>query len=172
MRLLPLTVIVLAAAAGTAFAAAAVPFAGKPGLWQVTSQMSGATLPPSARAHLTPQQQTQMLAAMSQANVAKECLTAADFAKAMTSGREGSSDCARTVVSQSPTAMSLHVECKGAHVSSVGTFNVAFISPTAFRGTVSMQLTMQGRQPQNITTTISGTWLGADCGHIKPGESE
>ncbi len=41
------------------------------------------------------------------------------------------------------------------------------LSPTNFKGTFKMSETDQGKT-MNVNGTMTGKWLGADCGTVKP----
>jgi hypothetical protein len=161
--------------------AAAMPLAVKTGLWEVTvkGEVQGqAAIPPAALAHMTPEQRAQIQARMNSAGGAhtfKECVTQAElqkgFSVANRGPHQGSHDCSQTVVSSSGARLEAHIDCKSGNNHSFGTVRFSAADQGSVNGVVDMTVETQGRT-MTVKSTISGHWLGADCGTVKPGQIE
>ncbi len=146
------------------------------GLWEVTStgQTSGAPPIPTAQLDaLPPAQRARIEAAMSAAmaasnkpHVYKECVTAESLQRGLNPDPQMANNCKQTVVSSSPTAMEVQIECTGRQ-KTTGTVSFETSGPAAMSGTVDMTVT-DGTHTMNVTRQLQGKWLGADCGTVKP----
>lgn len=161
------------AAAATASAANLVPLSVRPGLWQMTVQTSGLPgIPPEALARMTPQQKARIQAQMAAANgprTFRQCVTAEELRKGWDWNRSSGDRCTRTVVSSTPAAMAMRIQCTGRNATTTGSIQFAAAGPAAVRGKVEFQVTTSGRTT-TMKSTMNGQWLGADCAGIKPGE--
>jgi len=148
-----------------------------PGLWQVTStgEVSGAPpIPQEQLAKLSPAQRAKvaaaMAAAMGSANkpiVFKQCVTAESLQRGFEPDpKMGPNSCTETVVSSTPTAMDLQIECTGPQKAS-GTVHFEAATPAAFAGKVDITVT-DGSHTMKVSRTLQGEWQGADCGNVKP----
>ncbi len=174
-----LRILSLALAASVCWAAASqaapVSLNLKYGLWEITSAgtTSGAPpIPAAALANLPPAQkakiQAAMAAAMASANTPhtyKSCVTAESIQRGF-KDPELSNGCTETVVSSSPTDMEVKIACTGRHQMS-GTVHFQASSPEAMNGTVDMTLA-DGGNSMKVNRQISGKWVSADCGNVKP----
>ena len=149
-----------------------------PGLWETTvqSQMSGMPpipqadldkMPPQARARL----QSMMANEMGKPVVTKSCLTQADIDKGFADAGRSTQDCTRSLVSGSGSEQVFNMTCKGKSAQTSGTFRISAQSPTAVSGVFDMATTGNG-QTMKMHMTLTGRWLSADCGKIKPGEPD
>ena len=169
---LALTASVCWAAAGQA---APVSLNLKYGLWEVTSvgTTSGAPpIPPAALANLTPAQKAKMQAAIAAAMASsskphtyKSCITAESIQHGFRDP-DLSNGCTETVVSSTPTDMQVNLACTGRHPMT-GTFHFQTSSPEAMSGTVEVNVA-GGGNTMKVNRQISGKWVAADCGDVKP----
>ncbi len=169
---LALTATLISAAASQA---ATVSLNLKYGLWEITS--AGTTsgvpqVPAAALANLTPAQKAKMQAAIAAAMASagkphtyKSCVTAESLQRGF-SDPELSNGCTETVVSSTPTDMQVKIACTGRHPMQ-GTFHFQASSPEAIDGTVDMAVT-EGGSAMKVNRQISGKWVAADCGDVKP----
>jgi hypothetical protein len=82
--------------------------------------------------------------------------------------------CAHEVRPQSRTSMEIAIECAslGEHGGSGhGVFKWTAPSPETMSGVITMTMT-QGAQTMTTHVTVTGRWLGADCGSVKPRQAE
>ncbi len=147
----------------------------KYGLWEVTSTgtTSGAPpIPAADLANLTPAQKAKMTAALAVAMAAsnkphtyKSCVTAESIQRGF-KDPELSNGCTQTVAASTPTSMEVQIACTGRHQMS-GTVHFDAPSPQAMNGTIDMTVS-EGGNVMKINRQISGKWLAADCGSVKP----
>jgi hypothetical protein len=141
----------------------------KPGLWEQTmsTEMSGmpqltpeqlAKLPPAARAAMAG------MAGGVQSFTTKVCHTKESLADARSYGRQDNS-CTSKVTSMSATRIEVHTECTG-RMKGTGDFVLDRVDAehTKMTGT----LKGEGDRPVNTKMSITGKWLSADCGDVKP----
>ncbi len=150
----------------------------KTGLWEttVTMQASGLptmpNIPPDALARMTPDQQARFKAMMGgmsggQPTTVKSCLTKEKLANGFRpDSTEDRSNCRKTVLSSSATAMVMTVSCTEEHGSVNGTFHMEALGHDAMSGTSHIVSVSSGRTI-TIDGKIQGKWLGADCGDVK-----
>jgi hypothetical protein len=161
----------------------------KPGLWETTtvSQSPGAPAISAEqqaqmdkmRASLSPEMRAKLEAAQkkSQANAAaphvrKSCVTQEDLNKplAMDGGRDDGK-CTKTVLKSTSSVQEVRVDCKSDRYNSSGTIKLKASNSENWSGTLETVLTPVGQgSPMTIRTNVSGKWLGADCGDVKPHE--
>jgi hypothetical protein len=159
----------------------------KPGLWETTtvSQSQGApAIPPEQqaqmdkmRASMSPEMRARIEAAQKKAqanagapHVRKSCLTREDLNKPL-SFDEGKDDgkCTKTVLKSTASVQEVRVDCKGDRYNSTGTIRVTASNSENWSGTLETTLTPVGKgAPMTVKTNMSGKWLGADCGDVKP----
>ena len=145
------------------------------GLWEMSSAgtISGAPpIPAADLAKLSPAQRAQMAAVMAAAMGAankprtfKSCITADSLQRGF-KDPEISNGCSETVLSSTSTDMEVKVACTGRHQMD-GTFHFQAASPDAVNGTIDMSV-MEGGNTMKINRTITGQWVSADCGKVKP----
>lgn len=144
----------------------------KMGLWEITSTMNiGGEMPMMDTSKMTPEQKAQMDAAMksmvgAHTNVQKTCVTRETFDKSnfMMSDQPGMT-CKQTVSTNTRSVLDAKVVCTGEHSMTVQ-MHVDALSPTAFKGSMSSSATEQGKT-MKVDGTMTGKWLGADCGNVK-----
>lgn len=147
----------------------------KYGLWAITTTGTSSGAPPvpaADLANLTPAQRAKVAAAMAAAMGAankphtyKSCITAASLQRGFKEP-DLSNGCTQTILSSTPTDMQVKVACTGRHPMK-GTFHFQASSPEAIAGTVDMTVSEGGRS-MKVNRQISGKWLAADCGTVKP----
>lgn len=142
----------------------------KMGLWEMTSTMSmSGDMPGVDMSKMTPEQQAQMKAAMSQmANkpeTTKSCLTKEKFENGqMMSERQ---NCKQTLVANTASAYDVKVECAEKDGTTTnGRFHFEAPTSDTVHGTIETTSVSRGRT-MNMKGTITGKWLGADCGAVK-----
>jgi hypothetical protein len=139
------------------------------GLWEMTSvtQMSGDI--PMDMSKMTPEQQAQMKAAMAgmmnkpMTNTAQNCLTKEKFDQGKFA--EDEKDCKQTVITNTETTYSFKQVCTGDQARTV-TMTFTAPSPTSVNGKFEGTVSQQGKT-MNISGTMTGKYIGADCGKIK-----
>lgn len=151
-----------------------------PGLWEHTMKMKsagGEMEKAQAEMHkqmaaMPPEQRKQMEQAMggrgmamgAQGTSVKVCLTKEQAARAAEPRMQG--DCTRQDVQRSGNTMKFKFACTKPQPSS-GEGEMTFPSDKAYTGKTSVTTQVKG-QPQQMNMEMSGKWLGADCGEVKP----
>ncbi len=148
----------------------------KPGLWEITSTGTSSGTPPipdDVLARMSPDQRAKfeasMQAAMAQANaphVVKSCITEKQLEQGPDFGGGDSKSCKQTIVTQTSTAMEVHMECSGEQKMS-GTLRYQAVSSEAVSGSTDMVVT-NGTKTMSSKHNMQGKWLGSDCGSVKP----
>jgi hypothetical protein len=142
----------------------------KLGLWETTvTTKIGGDVPGMDMSKLTPEQQAQMQQAMKQfmgshTVTNKTCLTKDQLDKANFLGKD-EPNCKTTISKNTSTVMEGHQVCTGDDARTVD-LHFEAASPTSVNGTFKSTATSQGKT-MNVDGTITGRWLGADCGNIK-----
>lgn len=142
----------------------------KTGLWEITSvtQFSGVLpLPKELREKMTPEQ-LKAIAEQTKANAAdgpardtsQECITEKDLEQPFQAA--DTRDCKQTIVTSTRTAQELRFVCEGEYKGG-GVMKVSTPTPETMKGTVDLKLG-EGPDPFTLKGTLSGRWLGADCG--------
>ena len=167
-----------AASAATAFGAHAQTQAS--GLWEhtfkLTSQggeMEKAQAQMQAQLAAMPPEQRQKIEAMmkgrgvtmgAQGTTAKFCLTQEQSAKPAEPQMAG--DCKQTDMSRSGNTMRYRFACTSPQRVS-GEGQVTYAGDKAYTGKSTVTTQVNG-QPQQMGMDMTGQWLGADCGDVKP----
>jgi hypothetical protein len=154
----------------------------KPGLWEFThqSEVNGrppipddllAKMPPEARARMEAARQGRggPGPGAGAGRTTRQCITDRDLDRGFRADDERQ-HCTHKIRSQTRTSMEVAIECAdiGEHGGSGhGTFKWTAPSPEAMAGTVDMTMT-QGAETMTTHIKITGRWLGADCGDVKP----
>ncbi len=74
--------------------------------------------------------------------------------------------CTQEVLQRSSTSMRLKFNCEGPPPTQ-GEGEFTLTSPTRYRGNARVQ-TLLGGRTENVTMAVTGTWLAAECGTLKP----
>jgi hypothetical protein len=153
----------------------------KPGLWEQTMTMEMTGMP--AMPQMTPEQLAQMPPAMRarmegmmqggpQTITSKVCQTKESLADAQAYARQQNS-CTSKVTSMSATKVEYHTDCTGRFKGS-GDFVVERLDAEhtkttgVIKGVSSMGKKADSEQPITQKMTITGKWVSADCGDVKP----
>jgi hypothetical protein len=153
----------------------------KPGLWEVTTSRNSTGTPmtseqksqkDAAMAKMSPEMRAQVeamqkdrKAKQGQAHVIKSCVTQEDLNNP--NFFDGGSNCTRKVLKSTSTMQEVQVSCTmGTHTSN-GTIHIEAPTPVAWTGTMDTTMVVSGRD-MKAQTNMSGKWLGADCGDVKP----
>lgn len=138
----------------------------KPGQWEstMTMQTSGDTpVPPQVLATLNDQQRAKMEEQLKPRTLTrKTCVKRETLDKPLNMGYEDKA-CSRTLVSSSANKQEIHVECGRQTAKSSGSIRVEAVDSENFKGVIEMSV-MRGDQSTNITSIITGHWIGAACG--------
>ncbi len=153
--------------------------AAKPGLWEFTHQNTNSgmpPIPPEALAKMPPEALARMQAQMQHpgAITNRSCITEQDLDRGFNPDDRPGSHCKTNVVSRSSTAMEIAIDCADLgkdHGSGHGTAKFQAAGPEAMNGTVDMTITM-GDKTMTHHSQITGRWLGADCGDVKPNRKQ
>jgi hypothetical protein len=174
--------LVVAALAAATFAAGASAQNLKPGLWEVTNNMKGgggemekqmaqmqrelASMPPEQRKmmeEMMAKQGMKMGAGGSRGMSVKQCMTKEMVERNEMPAQQG--DCRTTKQQRSGNVMKFSVACT--NPPSTGEGQVTFVSPEAYTMKMAVNSGAGGRSDM-MNMEISGKWLSADCGSVKP----
>lgn len=150
----------------------------KTGLWEMTS--TGKTkgkpvsmLPAEALEHLTPGQRAMINSAMSKGmkhveerRVSKQCVTEKTLKRGIKLDDKPGKGCKETLVSNTAKVMEMRLHCSGSPRGD-GNYRFEAVSREEVRGTMTMKVSSD-RNSITIKRTMSGRWLGPDCGNVKP----
>jgi hypothetical protein len=157
----------------------------KPGLWEVTSKTDAKGAPPISAAQreemekqlaqLSPENRAKAEAAMKAAQarqgqpvVRKSCITKEDLSKPLAfDGGRGDGSCTRTILKSTSSVQEVRLDCTNNAHKSGGTLRIVATNPEAWSGTLDGSASDTGGA-MTLKSTVSGKWLGADCGSIKP----
>ncbi len=125
----------------------------KPGLWEVTAQMSMSG---------GPQGMPQMPPRTTQV-----CVTQAMIDKyGGPYSNPPNSQCQMTNMSVTPAGMSANLTCAG-HGNMTGTVQMTFVDAETTKTTVQMSMAM-GANTMNMTMESTAKYKGPDCGSVQP----
>jgi hypothetical protein len=164
----------LIAATGVAVVLAQAPALDvKMGLWEMTtSSVVGGQTPAIDTSKMTPEQRARVETAMqgmmgAHTNVAKSCMTREKFDRSsfMATDEPGSA-CKQTITTNTRSTLEGTMSCTGEHPTT-GQIHIDALSSTNVKATIKMSETNQGKT-MNVNLTMTGKWLSADCGTVKP----
>lgn len=149
-----------------------------PGLWEVISvpKASGdMPMSPEEMAQIPPAQRARIMATMrsvfSTPRKMKECMTPEKLAQGFKVGPENDS-CTSSVVSNTASGMEVRTTCSaGERGLQSADFKFHASGMTNVAGTTHMVFARGGRS-MTVDSTITGRWLGADCGTVTDVEVE
>ncbi|HWH82484.1 MAG TPA: DUF3617 domain-containing protein [Burkholderiaceae bacterium] len=124
-----------------------------------------AALPPEQRAQMEAMMASRGVKIGAQGTSAKYCLSKEQAAKPA-EPHLNSADCTRQDVTRSGNTMKFRFECSRPQPVK-GDGEMTFTSDKAYSGRSNV-VTQMGGQPQQMAMEMSGQWLSADCGDIKP----
>lgn len=167
--------------AAMAFAALAVSAQTQaPGLWQHSMNVKSqggeaeaamadmqkqlAAMPPEQRKQIEQAMASRGVTMGAQGSTAKVCITKEDAARAAEPKLPG--DCTRQDVQRSGNTMKFKFECTKPRRSS-GEGEMTFVSDKAYTGKTTVTTDVGGKS-QQMTMEMSGKWLSAECGDVKP----
>ena len=131
---------------------------------QAEMQKQLAAMPPAERQKIETMMASRGVKMGASGTSVKVCLTKEQAAKPAEPRMTG--DCKQSDVKRSGNIMSYKFACtKPQPVSGEG--QVSYVSDKAYTGRSSMTTQVAG-QPQQMTMEMSGKWLAADCGDVKP----
>jgi hypothetical protein len=140
-----------------------------PGLWEITIQSDQMRQQPQ----MSPQQAEQMrkmgITVPETRNggmVMKVCYTKELLEKSAIPASQNEHECKPTNMSRNGNSFTSEVVCNGPNMKGTGTSS-GTMSNTSYQITTSFTGTMGG-QPANHKSQMSGNYLGADCGNVKP----
>jgi hypothetical protein len=146
------------------------------GLWEVTSQgeTSGMPpIPPEALAHMTPEQQQKVKAAMAEAigrsgqpTVTRACITQQQLDRGLHFSPREQPNCKQTTLNTSAHTMDAHMICTGEQRAN-GNLHVEATDRHAITGDFDF-VSSDGKNTITIKRTLAGKWLSSDCGTVKP----
>lgn len=147
----------------------------KPGLWQISSdrQVDGQKAPDLGEhmKKMSPEMRKRMEANMKQHGVdmsggagnMKMCMTRESLDQGRWQGEEG--NCKTDFTSRTASSWKWRSSCSQPPSQTEG--EASFAGPEAYTVKSSTTMTMQG-QTRVTKMVMSGKWLGADCGDLKP----
>lgn len=159
----------LVVAAGASLAATA--HAMRPGLWEITSQMSGGGMP--AMPAMSDAQRKQMEAAGIRmpgaaggpmTMVVKQCITKEQAAKQQPpqSDEDRRQRCEQKDVKTSGNTVTWKIECTGEQ-KMTGTGSITYQGEESYKGESTFNMQDARRGATTMKQTYSGKWLGAAC---------
>ncbi|MDN4052230.1 DUF3617 domain-containing protein [Massilia sp. YIM B02763] len=169
----------------TLFAACALPASAqtiKPGLWDLSSQFSSPdkqvqsamNAAQQTMQNMSPEQRAQMETLLRQNGVqldigsggavrTKVCVTREMAERKEFPMQRG--DCTQKYTQLPGNRGSIAFSCSKPKVSGQG--EIAMVSDTSYRANMRVTSEQQGHS-QVVDTNVTGTWVGADCGGLKP----
>ena len=151
-----------------------------PGLWEHTLKLDAqnaethsmpaqmqaqlAAMPPEQRKKIEEMMKSRGVTMGAQGTTVKFCLTKEQAAKPADPRMPG--DCKQNDVKRSGNAMSYRFTCTTPQPVS-GEGRVTFDGDKAYTGRSTVTTQVKG-QPQSTSIDMSGKWLAADCGDVKP----
>ena len=145
----------------------------KLGLWEntIVTNIGGMAMPQVDTSKMPPEQAAKIAAAMKgmggQPVTEKHCLTKEDLANdSFMMPKDNKMTCTRTVTTNTKATFAADVNCTGERAVK-GQINVESLDGgNAFKGAMKMATT-SGAQTINVNMTMSGKYLGPDCGDVK-----
>jgi Protein of unknown function (DUF3617) len=146
----------------------------KPGLWQVQMEreVNGQKMPDMSERmkNMTPEKRAQFEAMMKQHGVAtgsgagsQVCYTSESLEHSPWADVQ--TDCKPTFTSRTLSSWKWHTSCPKAGVEADG--EAIFINSENYT-VKSTSVSKMGDKVRNSTTTMTGKWVSADCGDVKP----
>ena len=162
-----LSFVLVAAGASLATAAHAM----KPGLWEITSQMSGSDMPAMPAMSAAERKQMEAMgiklpgaAGGPMTTVTRHCVTREQAEKRQPpqSDEDRRQRCEQKDVKTSGNTMTWKIECSGEQ-KVTGTGSITYQGEESYKGesTFNMQDARQG--PSTMKQAYSGKWLSTDC---------
>ena len=164
-RFLPLAVV----AAGASLAATA--HAMKPGLWEITTQMSGAGMPAMPKMPDAQRKQMEAMgikmpggAAGGMGVVAKHCVTKEQAEKRQPpqSEEDRQQRCEQKDIKVSGNTVTWKIECTGER-KMTGTGSITYQGEESYKGESTFNMQDPKRGPTTMQQSYSGRWLAATC---------
>ena len=151
----------------------------KPGLWQAKMTLldaNGKEMPSpqdAAMARMTPEARARLAEAMKargvmmpdESGATKVCLAKETFDSGAWQQAASQSGCTTNYSTMSGSTWKWHTTCTALKSESEG--ETVFSSPESYRTKIIATATAGG-QTRTTTRVVQSTWLGADCGTIKP----
>ena len=145
----------------------------KLGLWEntIVTNIGGMAMPQVDTSKMPPDQAAKIAEAMKgmsgRAVTDKNCLTKEDLAnESFMMPKDNKMTCTRTVTTNTKAVFAADVNCTGERTVK-GQINVESLAGgNAFKGAMKMATT-SGTQTINVNMTMSGKYLGPDCGDVK-----
>ena len=144
------------------------------GLWEntIVTNLGGAAMPQKDTSKLPPEQAAKIAEAMKgltgdRTITEKNCITKEDLAKDSFMMPENSKmTCKRTVTTNTKSTFAADIDCTG-ETTTKGQITVESLAGgSAYKGAMKMATTSRGRT-MNLTMTMTGKYLGAECGDVK-----
>lgn len=151
-----------------------------PGLWEHTFKMSSpggemekaqaqmqaqlAAMPHEKRKQIEEMMKSRGVTMGAQGTVTKVCVSKEQAARP--AEPRMNADCSRQDVTRSGNTMKYKFECTQPRPMT-GEGEMSFVSDKAYSGKSTVTTQVKG-QPQQMTMEMSGKWLSADCGEVKP----
>ena len=156
-------------AAGASFAANT--YAMKPGLWEITSQMSGGGMPAMPAMSAAERKQMEAMgikmpggAGGAMGVVVKHCVTREQAEKRQPpqSDEDRSQKCEQTDVRTSGNTVTWKIECTGER-KMTGTGSITYQGEESYKGESTFNMQDPKRGPTTMQQSYSGRWLAATC---------
>ena len=151
-----------------------------PGLWEQSMTMKSqggemekamadmqkqmAAMPPEQRQQMEQMMASRGVAMGAQGTTVKVCISKEQAARPAEPRLNG--NCTQTDVQRSGNTVKFRFECSKPQASK-GEGEWTFVNDKAYTGKTTMQAEAGGK-PQQMSMDMSGKWLAADCGDVKP----
>jgi hypothetical protein len=168
----------LLAGAAVVFAAEKVqPLNVKLGLWEMTTVVNTAGMPPlspEAMARMTPEQRAQTEERLksrpngkpnARSTMKRDCVTKEKLERAA-GFVENRRNCKRTIVASTDTRLAMQIECLEERGRTKGTFQLEAPNPETVAGRLHMTTTGSDRKME-IDSNFKGKWIAESCGDAK-----
>lgn len=150
----------------------------KPGLWEVSSTVQMSGMPPIPNLdQLTPEQRARVESAMKNmsgkptTSTTKSCVTKEGIEKAIAeaSSNRGNS-CKPKLVNMTSSKVELHIDCseERGSMKSNGDMVIERVDSEHFQGNGGMKMSGAGGRTMDMKWSMSGKYVSADCGSVKP----
>jgi Protein of unknown function (DUF3617) len=151
----------------------------KTGLWEMTMKMAMSgmpAIPPEALAKMPPEQRARIEAMTNGSgggttHTSQSCVTEKDLERGIDPQTDKQQNCKVVSSTVTSSSMEMHMACDGPQVKGTGVMKMAVSNREQVEGDMKMDMVSNGR-PINMTTHISGKWLSADCGSVKPNSQD
>ena len=121
-------------------------------------------MPPEQRKMMEQMMAQQGVGMTGQANTVKVCISAEEAARGELPAGDGK--CQQKDIKRSGSTIKASFSCAGPPPTT-GTSEMTLQGDSAYKGRSIIDTSVKGK-PERMTMDVSGKWMGADCGPLKP----